>query len=243
MKSKTWVPLLGIAALSLFGIRVAAQQSGHEQSGMMSPDVMAQHQQMMSQHEELRSLIDQLSQSFASLENEKDPAVLKRKLAEHGALLKQLQSKFQQSSEMMDMMGQMMHHSMVMQHGEQAMGFSQSATTHHFFLTKDGGLIQVEVDDPKDTKNRDLIRTHLAHIAQAFPAGDFSDPLAVHNRYPDGVPVMQQLKGDIRYTFEQTPSGARVVIHTTNSRALEAIHQFLRFQITDHQTGDSLNVN
>jgi hypothetical protein len=129
-----------------------------------------------------------------------------------------------------------------MQQGEQAMGFSQTETTHHFFLTKDGGVIQVEANDPKDTKNRDLIRTHLSHIAEAFAAGDFSDPMAVHDRYPDGVPVMEQLKGDIRYNFEQSPTGGRVVIHTTNSQALEAIHQFLRFQITDHQTGDSLNV-
>lgn len=246
MKSKTLIASLVIAALSLLVIRVAAQHSEHHpdhQGGMMSSDMMSQHQQMMSQHQELRTLIDQLNQSYAALENEKNPAVLKSKLAEHGALLKQLQSKFQESSGMMDMMGQMMRHSMVMQHGEQAMGFSQTQTTHHFFLTTDGGVIQVEANDPKDTQNRDLIRTHLTHISQAFAAGDFSDPLAVHDKYPDGVPELQRLKGEIRYTFEQTPQGGRVTIETVNPQALEAIHQFLRFQITDHQTGDSPNVN
>jgi hypothetical protein len=243
MKSKTLIASLVIAALSLFVIRVAAQHSEHQQGDMMSPDMMTQHQQMMSQHQELAKLVDQLNQSFAALENEKDPTLLRKKLAEHGALLKQLHNKFQQSSGMMDMMGQMMHHSMVMQHGEQAMGFSQTQTTHHFFLTKDGGVIQVEANDPKDTQNRDLIRTHLGHITQAFAAGDFSDPLAVHDKYPDGVPEMQRLKGEIRYTFEQTPQGGRVTIKTTNPQALQAVYQFLRFQITDHQTGDSLNVN
>ena len=243
MKSKTLIASLVFAALSVFVIRVAAQHSEHQQGGMTSPDMMSQHQQMMSQHQELGTLIDQLTKSFAALEIEKDPAVLKTRLAEHGALLKQLQSKFQQSSGMMDMMGQMMHHSMVMQHGEQAMGFSQTQTTHHFLLTKDGGMIQVEANESNDTQSRDLIRTHLAHITKSFAAGDFSDPLAVHDKYPDGVPVMQELKGDIHYTFEQTPNGGRVLIHTANSRALEAIYQFIRFQITDHQTGDSLNVN
>ena len=243
MKSKTLIASLVFAALSVFVIRVAAQHSEHQQGGMTSPDMMSQHQQMMSQHQELGTLIDQLTKSFAALEIEKDPAVLKTRLAEHGALLKQLQSKFQQSSGMMDMMGQMMHHSMVMQHGEQAMGFSQTQTTHHFLLTKDGGMIQVEANESNATQSRDLIRTHLAHITKAFAAGDFSDPLAVHDKYPDGVPVMQELKGDIHYTFEQTPDGGRVFIHTTNSKALEAIYQFIRFQITDHQTGDSLNVN
>jgi len=201
MKSKTLIASLVFAALSVFVIRVAAQHSEHQQGGMTSPDMMSQHQQMMSQHQELGTLIDQLTKSFAALEIEKDPAVLKTRLAEHGALLKQLQSKFQQSSGMMDMMGQMMHHSMVMQHGEQAMGFSQTQTTHHFLLTKDGGMIQVEANESNDTQSRDLIRTHLAHITKAFAAGDFSDPLAVHDKYPDGVPVMQELKGDIHYTF------------------------------------------
>jgi len=49
--------------------------------------------------------------------------------------------------------------------GEQGMEFSQTATTHHFFLKSDGGVIQVEVNDPKDTTNRDNIRMHLTHIA------------------------------------------------------------------------------
>ena len=234
MKSKTLIASLFIAALSLFVFRVAAQHSEHPQGGMTSPDMMPQHQQMMSQHQELGNLIDQLTKSFAALEIEKDPAVLKTRLAEHGALLKQLQSKFQQSSGMMGMTGQSMEHSMMMQHGEQAMGFSQTQTTHHFLLTKDGGVIQVEANESNDTQSRDLIRTHLAHITKAFAAGDFSDPLAVHDKYPDGVPVMQELKGDIHYTFEQTLNGGRVLIHTANSRALEAIYQFLRFQVTDH---------
>jgi hypothetical protein len=33
-------------------------------------------------------------------------------------------------------------------------------------------------------------------------------------------------------------SGGRVRIHTSNARAVQAIHEFLRFQITEHQTGD-----
>jgi hypothetical protein len=47
--------------------------------------------------------------------------------------------------------------------GEKGMGFSQTATTHHFFLNADGGVIQVEANDPKDTTSRDNIRMHLTH--------------------------------------------------------------------------------
>lgn len=215
----------------------AQTMPGHDQMQGMGSQQM---QHMMAQHEEMEKLIDQLVKDFTALENEKDPAVLKEKLAEDSALVKQLQTKFH--SGMMGMMGQMTEHSMMMQHGQQAMGFSQTETTHHFFLSKDGGVIQVEANDPNDTRNRDLIRTHLAHIAQAFAAGDFSDPLAVHDKVPDGVPAMQRLKGNIRYTFEETPSGGRILVKTTNSQALDAIHQFLRFQIREHQTGDSPDV-
>ena len=142
---------------------------------MMPPDMMAQHQKMMTQHQEMTNLIDQIVNGFSTLENEKDPVLLKKELAEHGALLKKLQSKFKQNSEMMEM-GPMGKHSMTMDHGEKAMGFSQTQTRHHFFLEKNGGVIQVEANDPQDTNNRDLIRTHLAHVAQAFAAGEFLGP-------------------------------------------------------------------
>ena len=65
------------------------------------------------------------------------------------------------------------------------MGFSQTETTHHFLLKKDGGVIQVEANSAQDTSNRELIRTHLAQIAQGFQAGDFSDPMSVHDQILD----------------------------------------------------------
>jgi len=126
--------------------------------------------------------------------------------------------------------------------GEHGMGFSQTATTHHFFLKTDGGVIQVEVNDPKDTSNRDSIRMHLDHIAHAFQNGDFDIPMFVHDSVPPGVPEMKRLQKQIRYSYEGTQNGGRVVIATTDKDALNAIHQFLRFQIQEHKTGDPLNV-
>jgi len=40
-------------------------------------------------------------------------------------------------------------------------------------------------------------------------------------------------------TFEETERGATIHISTANSKALEAIYKFLRFQINEHKTGDS----
>ena len=122
------------------------------------------------------------------------------------------------------------------------MGFSHEKTTHHFRLFKDGGAIEVAANDPKDSESQDMIRMHLAHIAKMFAAGDFKAPMFIHDTNPPGVPTMIELRDQIQYRFEKTDSGGRVRIQTANAKALEAVHQFLRFQITEHQTGDSLEV-
>ena len=127
--------------------------------------------------------------------------------------------------------------------GEKGMGFSQTTTTHHFLLSADGGVIQVGVNDPTDTATRDNIRMHLTHIAKAFVSGDFAIPMFVHDTTPPGVPVMKELKDKIRYKFEETPGGARVVIATADPDALAAVLQFLEFQIAEHKTGDSTAVH
>lgn len=133
------------------------------------------------------------------------------------------------------------HHEMVMKQGEQAMGFSQTATVHHFLTDAKGGTIQVEAQDPKDTKSRDEIRMHLGHIAKAFAEGDFDIPMFVHdtNAVP-GVPDMQRLKSEIRYRYVDTKLGGKVEITSSNPEAIAAVHKFLAFQIEEHRTGDQM---
>ncbi len=126
--------------------------------------------------------------------------------------------------------------------GDHMMGFSHEKTTHHFLLAKDGGSINVSVNDPKDAGNRDQIRMHLGHIAKMFAAGDFNVPMFIHDQVPPGVAVMKRLKDQIAYTYEQTENGARVRVTSSNPDAVAAIHEFLKFQISDHQTGDPLTV-
>jgi hypothetical protein len=133
------------------------------------------------------------------------------------------------------------HDAALDERGERAMGFSQTATVHHFLLQSDGGVIQVEVKDASDTSNRDIIRQHLSHIARAFAAGDFDTPALVHARVPPGTDAMRRLKSEITYAYEETGAGARIRISTNNAEALAAVHAFLRFQIEDHRTGDPMN--
>src|SRR5207245_4169250 len=125
---------------------------------------------------------------------------------------------------------------------DQAMGFSQEKTTHHFRLYTDGGAIEVAANDPKDAGSRNMIRMHLAHVAKSFAAGDFRTPMLVHDTTPAGTETMTALRAQIRYSYRETVSGGRVRIETANAKAIEAVHSFLRFQINEHKTGDSEKV-
>lgn len=130
-------------------------------------------------------------------------------------------------------------HDQEMNHrGDEGMGFAQNKTTHHFLLSKDGGVIQVSANSAEDRESIKQIRTHLKHISQAFQSGDFNIPMFVHDQTPPGVPAMQKLKLAMSYKYEETESGGRVVISTSDPEALKAVHEFLRFQINEHKTGD-----
>jgi hypothetical protein len=133
------------------------------------------------------------------------------------------------------------HHEMN-QRGDQGMGFAQDKTTHHFLLRKDGGAIQVTANAHGDKSSMEEIRMHLRHIEQAFRSGDFNIPMFVHDQTPPGVAVMTKLKDRIHYKYEPEKNGGRVVISSNSVEAVQAVHEFLKFQITEHQTGDPLDV-
>jgi hypothetical protein len=140
-------------------------------------------------------------------------------------------------------MGADAHHAIVESHGDHAMGFPHDKTTHHFRLAESGGSIEVTANDAKDSFNIDAIRTHLEHISKAFSAGDYSTPMLVHDMIPPGATTMKLLKEKIHFKYHVVDNGGQVRIESNDPIALAAIHDFLRFQITDHGTGDPINLD
>jgi hypothetical protein len=124
--------------------------------------------------------------------------------------------------------------------GNQGMGFDQQKTRHHFLLRKNGGVIQVTARSAGDKASVEEIRMHLQHIRRAFQSGEFNIPMFVHDQAPPGVAVMTRLKDRIRYQYEALENGGRVLIHSNDPEAVAALHEFLKFQITEHRTGDPL---
>src|ERR1700730_9019988 len=120
--------------------------------------------------------------------------------------------------------------------GDNVMGFDHLKTTHHFLLASDGGVIQVESNDPNDKESSDQIRQHLRHIAMMFADGNFNAPILVHAQNPTGAEVMKQLKAEITYKFEEAKRGGRVRITSSDGDAVKAIQEFLKFQIKEHNT-------
>ena len=66
---------------------------GSAEQAAATPAPAAEHGMMMSQREDIAKIVARLENSLAILENEKDPALLQKEVAEHGALLQDLKSK------------------------------------------------------------------------------------------------------------------------------------------------------
>jgi hypothetical protein len=118
------------------------------------------------------------------------------------------------------------------------MGFGQTATTHHFLVTQDGGVIQVTANNDKDAKSIAAIRSHMKKIAESFAKGDFSIPSFVHAEQVAGTEEMKRFASAINYQSEELPAGGRVVITTKSTEALKAVHRFLEYQIREHRAAD-----
>ena len=134
-------------------------------------------------------------------------------------------------------------HAEMVARGNQAMGFDQARASHHFILANDGGIIEIHVNERNDDDTRRRIAAHLEQIPRDFKAGKFASPVAIHGvSDPPGTREMTKLRDHIDYRFESSRYGARVVITARHADALAAVHAFLRYQITEHRTGDPLTI-
>jgi hypothetical protein len=126
--------------------------------------------------------------------------------------------------------------------GALAMGFDQDQAAHHFLLKPNGGEIVVTATSGSDVQNIAQIRSHLQEIALSFAAGVFDKPVATHAELPPGAATLAANKARVSYRYVEREAGASVVIETADAETLRAIHEFLRYQIIEHKTGDPLTV-
>jgi hypothetical protein len=118
-------------------------------------------------------------------------------------------------------------------------GMAHDVSRHNFRMFADGGAIELRASDPADSNTVSVIRKHLREVAAQFAKNDFSTPAFVHGLSPDGVVKMKQLRDRIRYRYERLDAGGRIRVTTSDPEALAAIHDFMKFQVVEHHTQDS----
>ena len=82
----------------------------------------------------------------------------------------------------------------------------------------------------------------LAENGLMSAAGDFSIPMFIHATVPPGVETMKRLSKKVSYLVQNTDQGAEIRIIADDPETIQAVHNFLKFQIEDHRTGDPLKV-
>ncbi len=99
--------------------------------------------------------------------------------------------------------------------------------------------MRVTANDLNDAETAARISRHLRTLASQFRRGDFSGPERDHGPTLAGVENLRRLHEKIIYTAHSIAGGGELIISSDDRRAIDAIHQFLQFQMREHNSGDA----
>lgn len=123
-----------------------------------------------------------------------------------------------------------------------ALGVSLDKVALHYYLVKNGGVVELASKDPNDTGTIEAIRKYLQSQKDLWEKG--KDPVAeVHTRAPESANLMRKLRNDITFYTAKTDTGAVLRMFSINEQARDAIQDYLKFEITEHKTGDSPTID
>ena len=118
--------------------------------------------------------------------------------------------------------------------GALVMPFDLTRTTHTFRDEANGGRETVLANDPSDTTQIALIRSHLQKVAQQFSRGDFSDPTTIHGNNMPGVRELSAGAGRITFNYADLSSGGAITYTSSDPVLVAAIHDWFAAQRGDH---------
>ncbi len=116
----------------------------------------------------------------------------------------------------------------------QVMPFDLNATRHTFTKTDQGGVEQVVAIDPADTRNIELIRSHLQYEAAEFTKGNFSDPAKIHGMDMPGLQELEAGAARVDVRYESLPGGGRIAYASNDPVLVDALHAWFDRQTSDH---------
>ena len=116
---------------------------------------------------------------------------------------------------------------------QRVMPFDLNRTTHTFTQAPQGGVEKVVVNEPSDTRNRDLIRAHLRTEAETS-VGNYSDAAKIHGMDMPGVNALEQGAARVKVVYAPTPGRAQITYTSTEAPLISAIHAWFDRQAADH---------
>lgn len=123
------------------------------------------------------------------------------------------------------------------------LGVDVNKVAQHYYLVKNGGVIELSAKDANDTATIAAIRKYLDSQKDLFEKGKNDTDAEVHGKVPDGLAAIKKFRNEINFFTAKTDNGAVLRMFTVNDQARQAIHDYLKFQIAEHKTGDSPTVD
>lgn len=124
-----------------------------------------------------------------------------------------------------------------------ALGIDVDRIVQHYYLVKNGGVVELAAKDPADTAAIDAIRKFLVEQRKLYEKGKNETDADVHGKVPDGLPLIKKFRDEITFFATDTTNGAVLRMFSMNPTARSAIQDYMKFQIAEHKTGDSPTIN
>ena len=122
----------------------------------------------------------------------------------------------------------------MLERGTMVMGFNQSKILHEFKSTTTGGEILITALNNSDVETIKQIKDHISDIQKEFSSGNFTKPFYIHAQDVPGTKIMTEKRDLIKYTINEIDNGSTLILATKDEQLLDAIHQFMAFQGTEH---------
>lgn len=124
-----------------------------------------------------------------------------------------------------------------------ALGTDVDKVAQHYYLVKNGGVIELSAKDPNDTATVKAIQKYLDMQKDLFEKGKNESETEVHGKMPDGAPAMKKLRNDITFYSSKTDEGGVLRMFTVSDQAKQAVYEYIKWEIGEHQTGDALTAD
>ncbi len=122
------------------------------------------------------------------------------------------------------------------------LGTDVDKLSQHYYLVKNGGVIELTAKDPQDQAVIKAIQKYLDSQKDLFEKGKNESETEVHGKAPDGLLGIKRFRNEITFFSTGTDNGAVLRMFTVNEQAKQAVYEFMKFEIAEHKTGDVLTV-